>query len=259
MPSSDQRVPGVLPRPDAHRRHACPDHPHGAGGRGGRERRGTYASLGQLLGSVRSSRESEQPDHDQGDRLNPVVAAGIANGFAEGIVSVRTQQFQEEVQTTIQRLQGQINAIPAALRDSAQSVSLQQNVADLRALLGTQDPTLRIATPAEPPGSATWPRPALTISSPSCDAPARCGPSADARARQPARQSRRRAHLRAAASDPRARSALAQAVVRDYLANRKPLPHTPWEAYRTLRMNLAAAMPNGPGAEDDPRHERPVP
>ena len=36
---------------------------------------------------------------------------------------------------------------------------------------------------------------------------------------------------------------LRRRVVRDYITNRKPLPPVAWEAYRTLRMNLAAAKP----------------
>ena len=38
---------------------------------------------------------------------------------------------------------------------------------------------------------------------------------------------------------------LRRKVIRDYLARREALPQHAWEAYRTLRMNLAAAKPGG--------------
>ena len=121
-------------------------------------------TVGQLLGSVQVIPVSQSNLITiKATASNPEIAAAIANGFAEGVVSVRTRQFQAEVLATIKRLQGQVNAIPATLRNSAQSVALQQTIADLRALVGTKDPTLQIATPATPPGSPSWPRPVLSV------------------------------------------------------------------------------------------------
>ena len=203
-------------------------------------------TVGQLLGAVSVIPVSQSNLITiRASASNPIVAAAIANGFAEGIVNVRTQRFQAEVQATIRRLQRQVNAIPAALKSSPQSVALQQNVADLRALLGTRDPTLQIATPASPPGSPSWPRPTLSIFV-AFFATLLLGTALALVLELVNPRVNREEELifehrlPILARVPRLR----RQVVRDYLATRTPLPPAAWEAYRTLRLNLAAARPS---------------
>jgi succinoglycan biosynthesis transport protein ExoP len=202
-------------------------------------------TVGELLGAVAVVPVSQSNLITiKSTASDPNTAAAIANGFAKGIVDVRTRQFQGEVRATIARLQDQVNAIPAALRESAQSVALQQNIAALRTLLGTQDPTLQIATPATPPASPSWPRPALSIVV-AFLATLLLGTAVALVLELVSPRVNREEELifeqrlPILARVPRLR----KQVVRDYLATRKPLPQTAWEAYRTLRMNLAAARP----------------
>jgi Mrp family chromosome partitioning ATPase/capsular polysaccharide biosynthesis protein len=203
-------------------------------------------TVGQLLGSVQVVPVSQSNLITiKATASNALVAAAIANGFARGIVSVRSEQFQKEVQSTIRRLQGQVNAIPDALKGSAQSIALQQNIADLRALLGTRDPTLQIATPAGVPGSASWPRPVLSVVVAFLATLLLGTALALVLELVNPRVSREEElifeqRLPILARVPRLR----RHVVRNYLTNRGPLPPTAWEAYRTLRMNLAAARPS---------------
>ena len=205
-------------------------------------------TVGQLLGAVQVIPVSQSNLITiKATATNATVAAAIANGFAEGVVSVRTRQFQSEVKATVKRLQRQVNAIPAALRGSAQSVALEQNIASLRTLLGTKDPTLQIATPATLPGSPSWPRPVLSVAVAFLATLLLGTAMALILEFVNPRVNREEElifdqRLPILARVPRLR----RHVVREYLANQKPLPPVAWEAYRTLRMNLAAARP---GAE----------
>jgi Mrp family chromosome partitioning ATPase/capsular polysaccharide biosynthesis protein len=208
---------------------------------------GLRLSLGQLLGSVSVIPVSQSNLITiKATADNPVAAAAIANGFAKGIVGVRTRQFQSEVASTITRLQRQVDAIPASLKESQQSIALQQSIANVRALVGTSDPTLRIATPAGPPGSPVWPRAKLTIIAAFLATLfLGCALALILELVNP-RVNREEElifeqRLPILARVPRLR----RKMIRDYLARREPLPQHAWEAYKTLRMNLAAAKPGG--------------
>jgi Mrp family chromosome partitioning ATPase/capsular polysaccharide biosynthesis protein len=202
--------------------------------------------VGQLLGAVQVIPVSQSNLITiKATASDPDTAAAIANGFAEGVVNVRTRQFQREVLATVRRLQRQVNAIPAALKNSPQSAAMQQNVASLRTLLGTKDPTLQIATPATPPSSPSWPRPVLSIVVAFLATLLLGAALALVLEVVNPRVNREEElifeqRLPILARVPR----LSRHVVRDYLANRRPLPPVAWEAYRTLRMNLGAARPN---------------
>jgi len=212
-----------------------------------RDAGGLRLTLGQLLGAVSVIPVSQSNLITiKATAADPEAAAAIANGFAKGIVRVRTRQFQKEVRATIGRLQRQVDAIPASLKDSQQSVALQQSVANVRTLVGTQDPTLRIATPAVPPDSPAWPRPKLTIIAAFFATLLLGAALALILELVNPRVNREEElifeqRLPILARVPRLR----RKVVRDYLARREPLPPHAWEAYRTLRMNLAAAKPGG--------------
>lgn len=208
---------------------------------------GLHVSLGELLGAVSVIPVSQSNLITiQATADDPKAAAAIANGFAKGIVQVRTQQFQREVNATIDRLQRQVDAIPASLKEAPQSVALQQSIANLRTLVGTEDPTLRVATPAGPPASPSWPRPKLTIIAAFfATLLLGCALALILELVNP-RVNREEElifeqRLPILARVPRLR----RKVIRDYLARREPLPEHAWEAYRTLRVNLAAANPSG--------------
>lgn len=203
-------------------------------------------SVGELLDSVEVIPVSQSNLITiKATASNPELAAAIANGFAEGVVDVRTQQFQREVQATIERLESQVDTIPSGLQESPQAVALEQDIASLRTLLGTQDPTLQVATPAVPPASPSWPRPVLSIAVAAL-ATLLLGTAIALILELVSPRVNREEELifeqrlPVLARVPRLR----KGVVRDYLANRKPLPPAAWEAYRTLRMNLAAARPS---------------
>jgi tyrosine-protein kinase len=202
--------------------------------------------VGQLLGAVQVIPVSQSNLITiKATASDPNIAAAIANGFAEGVVNVRTTTFQNEVRATIQRLQGQVSAIPAALKNSPQSIAMQQNVASLRTLLGTKDPTLQIATPATPPSSPSWPRPVLSVvvaflatlllGTALALILELVNPRVNREEELIFEQ-----RLPILARVPRLR----KHTVRDYLTNRASLPPAAWEAYRTLRMNLGSARPN---------------
>src|SRR5919201_998001 len=76
-------------------------------------------------------------------------AAQLANAFVDATIAARSAGFQSELISTIHRLQ----------RRGAQGAQLQKRLADLKALVGTTDPTLRHASAARAPSSPSWPRP----------------------------------------------------------------------------------------------------
>jgi Mrp family chromosome partitioning ATPase/capsular polysaccharide biosynthesis protein len=212
-----------------------------------REAENLDLTQGQLLGAVEVTPVSQSNLITiKATASDPELAAKIANGFAEGIVDVRTKQFQAEVDATISRLEQRVDAIPATDQDSAQAVALQQSIAALETLVGTSDPTIQIAAPAEPPSSPSWPRPVLSVVVAFLAALLLGAAIALTLELVSPRINREEEllfeqRLPILARVPR----LGRRAVRDYLARRKPLPPEAWESYRTLRMNLATASPGG--------------
>ncbi|MER3408625.1 MAG: hypothetical protein C4306_00620 [Thermoleophilia bacterium] len=177
---------------------------------------------------------------------DPVLAAKIANGFARGVVQVRTSQFQREVADTIARLKARLAVIPKAQRGSVQAVTLQQAIASLETLIGTSDPTVRVASLANPPGSPTWPRPTLSVAV-AFVASLLVGLAIALGLELVSPKVNREDELLfehrlpILAHIPR----LPRKTVRSYLAGQRKLPPETWEAYRTLRMNLLATGSSG--------------
>jgi Mrp family chromosome partitioning ATPase len=95
---------------------------------------------------------------------SPEEAEEIANAFAEAVIEIRSDIFQEELQARIEQLSERLAAIPADRRDrDFESVALQQRLAELNSLVGAPDPTLRVLSAAVEPDAPSWPRPALSI------------------------------------------------------------------------------------------------
>jgi succinoglycan biosynthesis transport protein ExoP len=89
-----------------------------------------------------------------GEERSPAEARDLANAFAEAAVTEQTEQLHEEIDAQITGLESQSQAGQA---------SLGPRLAELQALRSGPDPTLRLETAADLPGSQASPRPVLTV------------------------------------------------------------------------------------------------
>jgi capsular exopolysaccharide synthesis family protein len=179
----------------------------------------------------------------------PKAAAALANGFANTVVAQRSAIFQKQLNAVIQRLQGDLNATPSSQANSGESVAIQQRLGELASLVGSDDPTLQVASPAVPPAAPYWPRPVLSIAV-AFLAAVLVGAGA-ALALEFANPLLRREdelverRLPILTRIPR----MSRGAARDYLVGREPLPPDLRESYRVLRATVATAGPDG----DTPR------
>jgi Mrp family chromosome partitioning ATPase/capsular polysaccharide biosynthesis protein len=88
---------------------------------------------------------------------NPGLARDIANGFARTAIDERTNEFHAQLDQAIRALRTRVDA------SDTQGGPLGDELVRLQSLRGTPDPTMRLETPAVAPGSASWPKPALSI------------------------------------------------------------------------------------------------
>ncbi len=172
---------------------------------------------------------------------DPELAAEIANAFADVLVADRTNQFQRELRERIRDLNSRLATIPDPQRDF-EAVAIQQRLAGLNSLAGAQDPTLRTLSHAVPPGSATWPRPILSIVVALLGALLLGAGAAIALELANPRVSREDElllthRLPILARVPR----ISLRLLRKYQLRRAPLPASAQKAYRTLSANLATA------------------
>lgn len=166
-------------------------------------------------------------------------AAELANAFAEALIAERTAIFQEGLRSILERLRAEVDRIPSAQRSGGEALALEQRIADLSSLVGTQDPTLTLVTPAVPPDSPSWPRPVLSIAVAFLAALLLGLGGAIALELVSPRVTREDEllldhRLPLLTRVPKLR----EKVVRDYLARRGTLPEHVREAYRTLRVSL---------------------
>jgi capsular polysaccharide biosynthesis protein len=89
--------------------------------------------------------------------------AAVANAFADELIEQRRSEFQSELEGAISRLRQRLEAAERVRPRSVEALVLQERLADLSSYLGTNDPTLRIVSRADPPASPVWPRPKLSI------------------------------------------------------------------------------------------------
>lgn len=88
------------------------------------------------------------------DANDPDDAAAIANAFAAAMIAERTARLLERIDSTLEELQA----------EAATQVEFPRQIAQLQTLRAQgRDPTLQVATQAQPPGSPSAPRPVLTI------------------------------------------------------------------------------------------------
>src|SRR4051794_15851330 len=91
---------------------------------------------------------------------DPARAAQLANAYVDSFVQARTASFQSEVVSAVRRLGARVTSLPPAQQTAPVGLRLQQRLADLQALVGTADPTVRHGNEAVAPSSAAWPNPA---------------------------------------------------------------------------------------------------
>jgi len=90
---------------------------------------------------------------------DPARAAQLANAFVDAFIARRTAGYQSEIASAVRRVQARLVALPPNRRLSPEGVELQRRLGDLRALIGTADPTVRHGSEAVAPTAAAWPHP----------------------------------------------------------------------------------------------------
>jgi capsular exopolysaccharide synthesis family protein len=173
----------------------------------------------------------------------PEAASSIANAFADEAIADRKEKFQSELRSAIGQLRRRLDAVQRVRPDSIEALALQERLAVLNSLLGVNDPTLSILNRATPPSSPVWPKPKLSIAVALFTALLLGTGAAVALELINPRVSREDELLFAQRLPILARvPRLRQQEARGYLAGRGPLPAEAWEAYRTLRANLAGGV-----------------
>jgi capsular exopolysaccharide synthesis family protein len=174
------------------------------------------------------------------ESTNASRAARIANAFAQETIAGRTKDFQTDLTGTIERLRSQLVEIPPARRSVGEALAIQERLAALTPLVGSDDPTLQVSSRATAPGSPAWPRPALSIAVAFIGA-LLIGMAAAVALELGDPRVRREEELLLSqrlpilARVPR----LPRRVVRDYLSGTRTLPPDVWDSYRGLLANLS--------------------
>jgi capsular exopolysaccharide synthesis family protein len=91
---------------------------------------------------------------------SPELARDIANGFANGVVAVRSEVVRAEAEKRVESLRDQLQEAQDAGEPTAER---EQELAELEAIRVGGDPTMTVETKAETPPSAYSPKPMLTI------------------------------------------------------------------------------------------------
>jgi capsular polysaccharide biosynthesis protein len=118
---------------------------------------GTRASILRAV-DAHPEAHSDAVDVVASDR-DPARAAQLANAFVDAFITRRTAGFQSEIASAVSRVQARLVALPPNRRLSPEGVQLQRRLGDLRALIGTADPTVRHGSEAVAPASPAWPHP----------------------------------------------------------------------------------------------------
>ncbi len=179
----------------------------------------------------------------QASAPNAIVAAQVANRFADFVLAQRTKQFQSWLSAKIQDVGAQLRLVPP---QSDTHANLAAVLSGLRFYAGSPDPTVSKLTPATAPESAAWPRPTETLAV-ALIVGLLLGLAAAVtlevlNPRFTREEELTQAHrLPVLARIPR----LPGRAVEGYFLGRGPLPREAWKAYRTLRAVLANAGGNG--------------
>jgi receptor protein-tyrosine kinase len=174
----------------------------------------------------------------------PLLAARLADAFANATLQRRTAQIQSDVAKVIGRLQEQIGRSNS--NSSTSIAALQDRVAALRSLVGLPDPTVSVLNHAEVPTTPNKPSLQL-VAIASVLAGLLLGFGAALLNDSGGGKIRReddlvvRDRLPILARVPR----LSRYILHAYIAGRTNLPPAAWEAYRTLRTNILRSVPPG--------------
>jgi receptor protein-tyrosine kinase len=174
-------------------------------------------------------------------------ASAAANKYADVIVNLRSQLFQQELRRKIKQVETQIAAIPESARPtSATYQSLAGTLGQYRSYIDAGDPTVQVLTRAQTPLAASWPRPKLSIAvALVIGLLLGLGSAVMLELVNPriAREDELGLvhRLPILARVPR----ITSRAVHEYLAGRGLLPAEVWKGYRTLRAVLATAGRDG--------------
>lgn len=174
---------------------------------------------------------------------NGLLAARVANRFADFVLTQRTVQFQSWLSTKIKDVQAQLRQVPT---QSDTHANLAAILSGLKSYAGSPDPTVSKLTPATAPTSAAWPRPTETLAV-ALVVGLLLGVAAAVTLevispRFTREEEITQAHrLPVLARIPR----LPGRAVEGYFLGHGPLPREAWKAYRTLRAVLANAGGKG--------------
>jgi len=93
---------------------------------------------------------------------SPDASAAIANAFVEALVAVRTERFQAQLRSAIERTSTRLAAL-AERPESKEARMLASRLADYRALTDEPDPTVEVVGAATVPSEPVGPRPLATL------------------------------------------------------------------------------------------------
>lgn len=174
---------------------------------------------------------------------NGVIAAQVANRFADFVLAQRTVQFQKWLSAKTKDVQAQLHLVPA---QSDTHANLAAVLSGLKSYAGSPDPTVSKLTPATAPSSAAWPRPKETLAV-ALIVGLLLGLAAAVTLEIVNPTFTREDELTQAHRLPvLARiPKLPAGAVEGYFQGRRPLPREAWKAYRTLRAVLASAGGTG--------------
>lgn len=177
----------------------------------------------------------------QGDSSRPERAAALANTFATEMIALRTERFQQDLTSTINRLRARLAAL-AGSQPSAERLTLEQRIADLSGLVGANDPTLQVTSRAIVPTRQVWPRPVLSVGV-ALLASLMLGMGAALAIELISPKVKREDELLLEQRLPILARVpkMKKKVVQGYLTGKEPLPGDVRESYRTLRTSLASA------------------
>jgi Mrp family chromosome partitioning ATPase len=210
-----------------------------------REELGTERSARSLLGDVSAAPVAESSIVAvTAEASSPDEAADLANAFADGLVSERTDALYAELDRRIGELEAQVDESGTGVVPAER---LTSEISRLEYLRSGPDPTVRLETEAQPPTGPVSPRPTLTLAAAAL-AGLVLGVLGAFAAQTLDPRLRREEQLRHRYSLP-----ILTRVPRDTM--RRGLPLTPAtvspvtrEAYRTLRANVTAAGRGSTGA-----------
>jgi polysaccharide biosynthesis transport protein len=204
-------------------------------------------SRGQILGAIHvEPQEQSNFVTIVATAGSPEAAARLANAFADELIASRTSVFQGYVKDQIDRLEKKVAAMTTLQIEAGNAAALQERIGELSAIADGPDPTLANGGQAVPPGSAAWPRPALSIAV-AFIAALLLGTGAAFALEFFNPRFRREDELVAEqrlpilARIPRMR----KRVARDYLTGKEPLPPDVREAFRVLRATVVTAGEDG--------------